>query len=88
VRSSRRVGAAGRTVEKVADPKAPRNAHLTPRQVQVLKLLAEGRTTADLVDTLHLPRETVRNHIRHVLNALAVHSRVQPVARARDLGIL
>lgn len=61
---------------------------LTPRQLQVLRLLARGRSTDEIATQLHLSRETVRNHVRHVLRALDTHSRLEAVARARDLGIV
>jgi PAS domain S-box-containing protein len=56
---------------------------LTPRQTEVLRLLEHGRSTQQIADELHLSRETVRNHIRHILQALGVHSRLEAVAVAR-----
>jgi DNA-binding NarL/FixJ family response regulator len=56
---------------------------LTPRQAEVLTLLEHGRSTDDIADQLHLSVETVRNHIRHILRALGVHSRLEAVAVAR-----
>jgi PAS domain S-box-containing protein len=58
-------------------------AALTPRQTEVLRLLEYGRSTHQIADELHLSRETVRNHIRHILKALGVHSRLEAVALAR-----
>ena len=64
----------------------PSSAHhaLTPRQAEVLRLLEHGRSTDQIADELHLSRETVRNHIRHILQALGVHSRLEAVAVARQ----
>jgi DNA-binding NarL/FixJ family response regulator len=62
--------------------------HLTPRQLEVLKLLAEGCSTAQMAESLHLSTQTVRNHVRGVLRALSVHSRLAAVARAHELGLL
>lgn len=56
---------------------------LTPRQSEVLRLLEHGRSTQQIANELHLSRETVRNHIRHILQALGVHSRLEAVAVAR-----
>jgi DNA-binding CsgD family transcriptional regulator len=64
------------------------NVHLTPRQIQVLKLLVRGASTGQIANELHIATETVRNHIRSILHALHVHSRVQAVARAHQLDIL
>ncbi len=59
--------------------------HLTPRQGEVLRLLEHGRSTTQIADELHLSQETVRNHVRHLLRALGVNSRLEAVAVARHL---
>ena len=63
----------------------PIRAHpaLTPRQAEVLKLLDQGRSTDQIANELHLSKETVRNHIRHLMRSLGVHSRLEAVALAR-----
>jgi PAS domain S-box-containing protein len=61
---------------------------LTPRQDQVLQLLGEGASTAQIAAMLHVSTETVRNHIRHILRALGVHSRLMAVAKAHREGLL
>jgi PAS domain S-box-containing protein len=63
----------------------PVNAHLslTPRQSEILRLLEHGKSTDQIAMELHLSKETVRNHIRHMLQALGVHSRLEAVALAR-----
>ena len=58
-------------------------SHLTPRQVEVLRLLEQGRSTKQIAAELHLSNDTVRNHIRALLRALGVHSRLEAVAAAR-----
>ena len=65
----------------------PREAHphLTPRQAEVLQLLEDGRSTSQIALELHLSQETVRNHVRHLLRALGVNSRLEAVAAARRL---
>ncbi len=63
-------------------PTAP-PPHLTPRQVEVLRLLEQGRSTKQIAAELHLSTETVRNHIRRLFRALGVHSRLEAVAAAR-----
>jgi PAS domain S-box-containing protein len=73
--------------ERVQPRSEPIHA-LTPRQAEVLRLLAEGASTAQIEEALHLSRETVRNHIRHVLRALGAHSRLEAVAIARHNGLL
>ena len=58
-------------------------AHLTPRQAEVLRLLEQGRSTKQIAQELHLSTETVRNHVRHLLHALGVSTRLEAVAVAR-----
>ena len=66
-------------------PTAP-PPHLTPRQVEVLRLLEQGRSTKQIAAELHLSTETVRNHIRRLFQALGVNSRLEAVAAARSLS--
>jgi DNA-binding CsgD family transcriptional regulator len=75
------------TLEKFVDPGATAEVRLTPRQVQILKLLAGGHSTDSMAQELHLARATVRNHVRDLLGALGVHSRLQAVVRAHQVGI-
>jgi PAS domain S-box-containing protein len=65
-----------------------RPVSLTSRQSEILQLLGEGVSTDQIAATLHLSRETVRNHIRHVLRALGAHSRLEAVALAHRQGLL
>jgi PAS domain S-box-containing protein len=62
--------------------------HLTPRQNQVLHLLAHGHSTSQIAAELHLSVDTVRNHIRRMLRALGAHSRIEALAIAHREGIL
>jgi PAS domain S-box-containing protein len=64
------------------EPSAP-PAHLTPRQAEVLRLLEQGRSTKQIAQELHLSTETVKNHVRHLLRALGVNSRLEAVATVR-----
>jgi DNA-binding NarL/FixJ family response regulator len=76
------IGVFGQVIHDV-EPAAIPHPHLTTRQDEVLQLLEHGRSTKQIADELHLSRETVRNHVRHVLRALGVHSRLEAVALAR-----
>jgi PAS domain S-box-containing protein len=68
----------------------PRGAtsRLTPRQFEVLCLLADGLSTKDIAARLGIAVETARNHIRRLLRALGVHSRLEAVAEARRQGFV
>jgi DNA-binding CsgD family transcriptional regulator len=61
---------------------------LTPRQVDVLRLLAEGSSTFEISTELGITAETVRNHIRGLFRRLGVHNRLEAVVAARRCGLL
>jgi PAS domain S-box-containing protein len=61
---------------------------LTTRQAEVLSLIANGASTVQIAESLHLSQETVRNHVRNILRRLRVHSRVEAVALAYRDGFL
>ncbi len=82
------VGVFGLVTQQHTAPPAARHPHLTPRQLQILELLAHGHSTAQIARELHLAIDTVRNHVRHALHALGVHSRLEAIAVARRDGIL
>jgi PAS domain S-box-containing protein len=76
------IGVFGQVLHEEVQP-APAHPALTPRQGEVLRLLEHGRSTSQIAQQLHLSPETVRNHVRGVLRALDVHSRLEAVAIAR-----
>lgn len=61
---------------------------LTPRQREILDMIASGLSTSEIAEELTLSTETVRNHVRSVLGALNAHTRLQAIASARRLGLL
>jgi PAS domain S-box-containing protein len=61
---------------------------LTPRQAEVLGLLAEGRSVKEICAELYLSKATVRNHVRALLQTLGAHSQLEAVAAARKIGLL
>ena len=61
---------------------------LTPRQYEVLQMLGRGYSTTQMAESLTLSRETIRNHVRALLAALEVSSRVEALAEARRRGLL
>jgi PAS domain S-box-containing protein len=77
------IGVFGQVTDVVEEPRAHPDLHLTPRQAEVLHLLERGRSTQQIADELHLSRETVRNHVRHLLHAIGASSRLEAVAVAR-----
>jgi DNA-binding CsgD family transcriptional regulator len=74
-------------------PRAPAGARpsavaLTERQLEVLRLLAEGRSTAEIATELGLSPTTVRNYVAGLIAALGVHTRLQAVVAAHRAGLL
>jgi PAS domain S-box-containing protein len=61
---------------------------LTPRQREILDLIASGMSTAEVARELTLSRETVRNHLRNASRELRAHNRVEAIAAAHRLGLL
>ena len=61
---------------------------VTPRQMDVLRHLARGHSTATIAEKLGIAIETVRNHVRAIIARLGVHTRLEAVIRAHELGIL
>jgi PAS domain S-box-containing protein len=88
VEGHRIVGVFGQICDIEEEPPDSLPPHLTPRQTEVLRLLQRGYSTGQIARELHLSTETVRNHIRHLLRALGVHSRIEAVAAARRAHIL
>jgi DNA-binding CsgD family transcriptional regulator len=62
--------------------------HLTPRQHETLRLLAQGLSTEEVASSLGVTRETARNYIRRLLRTLGVRSRLEAVVRGRELGLI
>ncbi|MER5358252.1 response regulator transcription factor [Streptomyces sp. NPDC002785] len=60
---------------------------LTPREKDVLALLAEGTTNAEIAVRLSMRESTVKAHVSRILTALEVGNRVQAALTARDAGM-
>jgi LuxR family maltose regulon positive regulatory protein len=61
---------------------------LSKREMDVLSLLAEGRSDKLIAQDLVIARETVHKHLKNIYGKLDVHSRTEAVARARQLNLL
>ncbi len=61
---------------------------LTVREVEVLELLAQGHSNAEIATALYVSANTVKTHVRRVLTKLGASSRSAAVARAREHGLL
>jgi DNA-binding NarL/FixJ family response regulator len=55
---------------------------LTPREREILQLLADGLSNGDVSERLFISQETVKSHVRHILTKLEADTRTQAVAIA------
>lgn len=61
---------------------------LTPREREVLRLMAGGHSSRAIAAELGISYTTVRTHIRSLGSKLAVHSKLEAIIRARELGLI
>jgi LuxR family maltose regulon positive regulatory protein len=61
---------------------------LTNRELEVLGMLAAGRTNKAIAAQLVVSLDTVKKHVSHLLEKLGATNRTEAVARARELGLI
>jgi DNA-binding NarL/FixJ family response regulator len=61
---------------------------LTPREIEVLRLLSQGQTNPQIAKNLMVSRGTVKIHVQHIISKLGVSDRTQAAVRAIESGIL
>jgi DNA-binding NarL/FixJ family response regulator len=74
-----------------ADHSAPLHrdlSHLTPREVEVLRLLAKGLSNAEIAATFQLSEATVKTHVARILFKLSLRDRAQVVVMAYESGLV
>jgi DNA-binding NarL/FixJ family response regulator len=67
--------------------RTPRSS-LTPRELEVLQLVAGGSSNREIGQELMLSEATVKSHLVHIYDKLGVRSRTSAVAAAREQGVL
>ena len=75
---------AGRLMARMRAPQIS----LSAREIEVLRLVAEGASNIDVAAQLHISDATVKSHLVHVFSKLGVNSRTAAVSEARTLGVL
>lgn len=65
-----------------------RQAALSERELEILRLLAKGASTRTIAETLHISRTTVNNHVQHILPKLNAHTRLEAIRRAEHAGLI
>lgn len=66
----------------------PSAVDLTPREIEVLALLAEGASNQQIAAKLEITVNTVRNHVQSVLAKMEAHTKLEAVVKALKLGII
>lgn len=66
----------------------PDGSDLTPRELDVLRLLARGRSNPEMAEELHLSESTVKANLTKIMDKLEVRDRVQVIIRAAQLGLV
>jgi LuxR family maltose regulon positive regulatory protein len=69
-------------------PAQPLLEPLSPRELEVLHLMAQGLSNQEMSERLFLALDTVKGHNRKIFGKLQVQRRTEAVARARELGLL
>jgi len=72
-----------RRMQRVPEPRV-----LSPRETEVLRLMVAGRRNTEIAAQLFVEASTVKTHIEHIYAKLEVRSRLEAVAKARELGLL
>lgn len=69
-------------------PRQARTAHLSERELEVLKLLVDGKSNPEIAAALYLSLSTIKTHVRGIMNKLAVDDRVQAAVVALRSGFI
>jgi DNA-binding NarL/FixJ family response regulator len=67
-------------------PEALESVRMTPREQEVINLIAEGLSTREIAERLQIARHTVKSHVRNVMEKLTLHTRLQIAAYAHRDG--
>ena len=79
----------GRVLKAVsASHGIPPDVALSKREMDVLKCLAKGMTSAQIASELFISENTVKTHVRHILEKLEASNRAEAVSRAIQLGVI
>ena len=73
---------------KIENPQSTMLEPLSQRELEILKLIAQGLSNREIGERLFLALDTVKGHNRRIFDKLQVQSRTEAIARARELDLL
>ena len=88
---------ASKTAQPVERPPGPEGGDsastpppntLTPRELEVLGLLVQGKTNQEIAEDLLITRATAKVHVQHIIAKLGVSDRIQAIVRAFEVGLM
>ena len=79
---------AAKLVSRVRQDATSAPPSLSPRELEVLRLVADGRSNPEIARTLFIGEATVKTHLLHVFEKLEVNDRTRAVTRAMEFGLL
>jgi DNA-binding NarL/FixJ family response regulator len=75
-------------LSRLAPVSASLEEPLSPRELEILRLVATGASNRDIADTLVIAEGTVKNHLTNILGKLSAKDRMQAVLRAKEYGLI
>ncbi|MDM8528041.1 response regulator [Anaerolineales bacterium HSG24] len=75
----------GKLVQQLSTPIQP-TSPLTPRQLEILNLIQQGLTYKEIADRLMVSQNTIKYHVKQILNQLGVNTRTEAIAQAIQQG--
>lgn len=84
----REQGRAGSTAHSKGRPPEPLHEPLTDREIEVVRLIAQGQTNPVIARNLLVSVGTVKAHVQHIIAKMGVSDRTQASVRAAELGLL
>ena len=76
-------------IEIISSRRTPAQAvELSARELEILRLLAQGESSQSVATRLHISRTTVNNHVQHLLRKLNAHNRLEAIRRAERAGLI